>query len=190
MRWATLYARSRQLPAASAALLSVTLGTWFLGRGSWDVLLVVLTLTSAIAVAAIGLSGQDADLDRAAALPWPVRRFAHLLLIGLAAGAAVLGVLGVQELGTSVVDISIIVRDAAGLAGLAGLAATVAGGQHGWTLPLAWCALSPLVPNDGTTGSRIAAWLLQPPGTAAATWTGVIVAVTGAVAYTGWGGRR
>ncbi|MEV6879891.1 hypothetical protein [Amycolatopsis sp. NPDC051128] len=187
MRWATLYVRSRQLPAASAALLSVTVGMWFLGRDSWDVLMVVLTLASAIAVAAIGLSGQDADLDRTAALPWPVRRFAHLLLIGLAAGAAVLGV---QKLGTSVVDMSIIVRDAAGLAGLAGLAATVAGGRHGWTLPLTWCALSPLVPNDGTTGSRIAAWLLQPPDSVAATWTGVIVAVTGAVAYTGWGGRR
>jgi hypothetical protein len=187
MRWATLYARSRQLPAASAALLSVTLGVWFLGRDSWGVIMVVLTLASATAVAAIGLSGQDADLDRAAALPWPVRRFAHLLLIGLAAGAAVLGV---QELGTSVVDMSIIVRDAAGLAGLTGLAATFAGGQYGWSLPLAWFAISPLAPHDGTTGSRIAAWLLEPSESGVATWVAVVLAVAGAVAYTGWGGRR
>ncbi|KDN17561.1 hypothetical protein [Amycolatopsis rifamycinica] len=187
MRWATLYARSRQLPAASAALLSVTLGLWFLGRDSWGVLLVVLTLTAAIAVAAIGLSGQDPDLDRAAALPWPARRLGHLALIGVVAGALVLAV---QELGPSAVPVSIIVRDAAGLAGLAGLAATIAGGQFGWTLPLAWCAISPFVPHDGSTAGQVTAWLLQPPQTPVATWTAVTLAVTGAAAYTAWGGRR
>jgi hypothetical protein len=187
MRWAALYARSRQLPAACAALLVATFGLWFLGRDSWGILLVVLTLAAGIAVAAIGLSGQDADLDRAAALPWPVRRFAHLALIGLAAGALVLGV---QQLGTSVVDLSIIARDAAGLAGLAGLAATVAGGQFGWTLPLAWFAISPFVPADDSTATRVTAWMLQPPATTAATWTSVVLALAGAVAYTGWGGRR
>jgi hypothetical protein len=187
MRWATLYARSRQLPAAFGALAAVTLGVWFPGRGSWNVILVVLTLTAAVAVAAIGLSGQDPDLDRTAALPWPVRRFAHLLLVALAAGGAVLGV---QELGTSVVDMSIIARDAVGLAGLAGLAATVAGGQFGWTLPLAWCAISPFVPPDDSTANRITTWLLQPPATPVATWTAVVLAATGAVTYTAWGGRR
>lgn len=187
MRWATLYARSRQLPAAFAALLVATLGVWLLGRDSWNVVSVVLTLTAGIAVAAIGLSGQDADLDRAAALPWPVRRFAHLVLVGVVAGALVLGV---QQLGADVVDMSIIVRDAAGLAGLAGLAATVAGGQFGWTLPLVWCAISPFVPNDGSTGTRVTAWLLQPAGSTAATWTAVALTAVGVVAYTGWGGRR
>ncbi|SED64793.1 hypothetical protein SAMN04489727_8728 [Amycolatopsis tolypomycina] len=187
MRWAALYARSRQLPAAFTALLVTTAGLWFLTRDSWSPVLVMLTLTSAVAVAAIGLSGQDADLDRSAALPWPVRRFAHLALIGVVAGALVLGV---QELGTSAVAASIIVRDAAGLAGLAGLAATIAGGQFGWTLPLAWCAISPFVPHDGSTAGRVTAWLLQPAGTPAATWTAVVLAVAGAGTYTAWGGRR
>ncbi|WP_410636430.1 hypothetical protein [Amycolatopsis sp. cmx-4-83] len=187
MRWAVLYARSRRLPAATAALLVVTSGVWFLGRGSWNPILVVLTLTAGIAVAAIGLSGQDADLDRVAALPWPRRRFAHLALIGVATGALVLGV---QELGPSAIDPAIVTRDAAGLAGLAGLAATVAGGQFGWTLPLLWCAISPFVPPADSTAIRVTAWLLQPAGTPAATWTAVVLAVTGAVAYTGWGGRR
>jgi len=187
MRWATLYARSRQLPAAFGALLVATSGVWFLGRDSWDGILAALALTTAVAVAAIGLSGQDPDLDRTAALPWPVRRFAHLALIAVLAGAVVLGV---QELGPSPVAASIIVRDAAGLAGLAGLAATIAGGQFGWTLPLAWSAVSPFVPNDASTTSRISAWLLQPPGTPAATWTAVALAITGAAVYTAWGGRR
>ncbi|HET6706028.1 MAG TPA: hypothetical protein VFH84_13710, partial [Amycolatopsis sp.] len=110
MRWATLYARSRQLPAAFGALLVATSGVWFLGRDSWDVILAALALTTAVAVAAIGLSGQDPDLDRTAALPWPVRRFAHLALIGVVAGALVLGV---QELGPSPVAWSVVVRDAA-----------------------------------------------------------------------------
>jgi hypothetical protein len=138
-------------------------------------------------VAAIGLSGQDPDLDRAAALPWPIRRFAHLALIGLAAGGAVLAV---QELGPSTVGLPIISRDAAGLLGLAGLAATVGGGQFGWTLPLLWCAISPFVPHEDTTVNQIVAWLLQPPDTPAATWTAVILAVSGTLAYTVWGGRR
>ncbi|WP_439383686.1 hypothetical protein [Amycolatopsis lexingtonensis] len=187
MRWAALYARSRQLPAAAAALLVVTFGVWLLGRNSWSVIPAAVTLTAGVAVAAIGLSGQDADLDRAAALPWPLRRFAHLALIGVATGALLAGV---QELGPEAVDLSILTRDAAGLAGLAGLAATVAGGQFGWTLPLAWCAISPFVPRDDTTATRVTAWLLQPPGTPAATWTAVVLAAGGAVAYTGWGGRR
>lgn len=187
MRWAILYARSRQLPAAAVALLMVTFGVWFLGRGSWGPVLAALTLTAGIAVAAIGLSGQDADLDRAAALPWPVRRFAHLALIGVVAGALVLGV---QELGPATIDLAVIVRDAAGLAGLAGLAATVAGGQFGWTLPLAWYAVSPFVQMDDSTVSRVTAWLLQPPETAPATWTAVVLTVLGVVSYTGWGGRR
>ena len=61
MRWATLYARSRQLPAAFGALLVATSGVWFLGRDSWDGILAALALTTAVAVAAIGLSGQDPD---------------------------------------------------------------------------------------------------------------------------------
>ncbi|MFB9686400.1 hypothetical protein [Amycolatopsis plumensis] len=187
MRWAALYARSRQVPAAFTALLVATAGLWFLARDSWSTLPVMLTLTAGVAVAAIGLSGQDPDLDRAAALPWPIRRFAHLALIGLAAGGAVLAV---QELGTSTVAWSIIARDAAGLLGLAGLAATVGGGQFGWTLPLLWCAISPFVPHEDTTANRIVAWLLQPPETPAATWTAGVLAVAGAAAYTFRGGRR
>ncbi|QKV78140.1 hypothetical protein [Amycolatopsis sp. Hca4] len=187
MRWAVLYARSRQLPAAFAALLVATSAVWLLGRDGWNGVLVALALTTAVAVTAIGLSGQDPELDRTAARPWPVRRFAHLALIAVVAGAVVLGI---QQLGPAQVAASVIIRDAAGLAGLAGLAATVAGGQFGWTLPLVWCAIAPFVRDNGSTAERVLAWLLQPPQTAAATWTAAVLAVAGAVAYTAWGGRR
>lgn len=187
MRWATLYARSRQVPAAFAGLLLATAGVWFLARDSWSPTPVMLTLTAATALAAIALSGQDPDLDRTAALPWPVRRFAHLALIGVAAAGAVLAV---QQLGATTVDMSIILRDAAGLLGLTGLAATAAGGQFGWTLPLVWAAITPFVPDDGTTTSHIVAWMVQPAGSSAAAWTAVVLAVTGTAAYTVAGGRR
>jgi hypothetical protein len=186
VRWATLYARSRQVPAAFTALVLATAGLWFLARGSWSPIPVMLTLTAGIAVAAIGLSGQDPDLDHTAAIPWPIRRFAHLALIGLAAGGAVLAV---QELGELTVDLSIILRDAAGLLGLTGLAATIAGGQFGWTLPLLWAAVTPFAQDDSAT-SHIVAWMLQPPESTAATWTAVVLAATGTAVYAAWGGRR
>lgn len=186
MRWVTLYARSRQVPAAFAALLLGTVGVWWLSGDSWSPFLAALALTCGIAVAAIGLSGQDVDLDRTAAMPWLPRRLAHILLIGVLAGGAVLAA---QSFGTFHVDMSIIARDALGLLGLAGIAATVAGGQYGWTLPLAWFAFAPLVPPRDVYAD-VMAWMLRPPGTSAATWTAAILGVTGIVAYAGWGGRR
>jgi len=66
------------------------LWVWLLSRNSWSLLPASLAITAGIAVAATGLSGQDVDLDRTAALPWPVRRLAHLVLIGAVTGALVL----------------------------------------------------------------------------------------------------
>lgn len=186
MRWMTLYARSRQVPAAFAALLLGVAGVWGLSGDSWSPFLAALALTCGIVIAAIGLSGQDVDLDRTAAMPWLPRRLAHIVLIGALAGGAVLVA---QSLGTFQVDISIIVRDALGLLGLAGIAATVAGGQYGWTLPLAWFAIAPLVPPLDAY-AKVVAWMLQPADTPAATWTAVVLGVAGIVAYAGWGGRR
>lgn len=186
MRWVTLYARSRQVPAAFAALLVGTAGVWGLSGDVWSPILAALALTCGIAVAAIGLSGQDVDLDRTAAMPWVPRRLAHVVLIGALAGGAVLAA---QSFGTPHVEMSIITRDAFGMLGLTGIAATVAGGQYGWTLPLAWFAIAPLVPPRDVS-AKVVAWMLQPSGTPAATWTAVILGVTGIVAYSGWGGRR
>jgi hypothetical protein len=49
------------------------------------------------------------------------------------------------------------------LLGLAGIAAVVAGGQFGWTLPLAWFAIAVFAPPGTDTTSRVARWMLQPP---------------------------
>jgi hypothetical protein len=101
-------------------------------------------------------------------------------------------VLGVQRLGAAPVDTWLVVRDSAGALGLAGLTATVAGGQFGWTLPLAWVAVAVFVPEAPpvSTGTRIVAWMLQPGDSVAADATAVAAAMIGLVAYTRWGGRK
>jgi len=189
VRWVALYARSRQAPIAAAGLVVVVCGVWLLSRNSWSLLPASLAITAGIAVAATGLSGQDVDLDRTAALPWPVRRLAHLVLIGAVTGALVLGV---QQLGDSPVDAWLVIRDSAGVVGLAGLTATVAGGQCGWTLPLVWFAVAVFAPEAKpvTTGTEIAAWMLQPGDSVAANSAAVVAAVVGLGVYTRWGGRK
>jgi hypothetical protein len=189
MRWTVLYARSRQVPVAAAGLVAVVCGVWLLYRTTWSLLPASLAITGAVAVAAIGLSGQDVDLDRTAAIRWPVRRLAHLLLIGAVTGALVLAA---QELGGSAVDTWLVVRNTAGVLGLAGLAATVAGGHFGWTLPLFWFVVGMFAPTtaEPPVSTQIVAWMLQPGDSVPANWTAMVAAGVGLVAYTWNGGRR
>lgn len=159
MRWAVLYARSRQVPASLAALVVSTAAVWFLARDSWSLLPVSLALTAAVAVTATGLSGQDPDLDRTAAIRWVPRRGLHLLLIGvLAADAVLLPQLWEPEQ----VPVEIIARNAAGLLGLAGVSAVLFGGAFGWTLPLFSFAVAFFTPPGEDAGTQIATWLFQP----------------------------
>ena len=189
MRWAVLYARSRQAPIAAAGLVAVVCAVWLLCRNSWSLLPASLAITGGVAIAAIGLSGQDVDLDRTAAIRWPVRRLAHLLLIGLVTGALVLAA---QQLSGTPIDTWLVVRNSAGALGLAGLAATIAGGQFGWTLPLFWFAVAVFAPvsAEPPVSTRIVAWMLQPGDSAPANWTAMVAAVVGLVAYTWSGGRK
>ncbi|KFU82749.1 hypothetical protein SAMN04489729_6136 [Amycolatopsis lurida] len=190
MRWAALYARSRAMPASFAALVVSMAVIWFLARDRWSEIPVSLALLVAIAVTAVGLGGQDIDLDRTAAIRWAPRRVVHLLLIGgLGIGAVLLPRLWEAER----VPVEIIVRNASGLLGLAGIAAVLFGGAFGWTLPLAGFAVAFVV--SATTSSTESAqlvitWPFQPAGVAEATWTAVVLAVTGLGTYSVYGARR
>ncbi|MFD6067511.1 hypothetical protein, partial [Amycolatopsis lurida] len=190
MRWAVLYARSRSLPASFAALVVTVAVIWFLARDSWSGRAVSLALTAAVAVLATGLSGQDADLDRTAAIRWIPRRGLHLLLIGaLGAGAVLLPRLWEPEQ----VPLEIITRNATGLLGLAGIAAVLFGGAFGWTLPLFVFVVSFVVwaTTSGTdTAHLVITWIFQPTGVAAATWTAVALGVAGFGAYAVFGNPR
>ncbi|MFI1509504.1 hypothetical protein [Streptomyces sp. NPDC020597] len=191
MRWLMLYARSRQVPASLAALVIGTVTLWALagddGQGPADPRLPVLILAMGAMAASTGLSGQDLPLDRTAAIRWAPRRAAHVLLAGAVVGAAFLTA---QTMGEHRAAAVFVVRDSAGLMGLAALGAALAGGRYAWTLPFAWLAVAFFAPSDAGTPTQVATWMLLPAGTAAATWTALLLTLAGTAAYAFAGPRR
>ncbi|WP_046501001.1 hypothetical protein [Streptomyces odonnellii] len=191
MRWLTLYARSRQVPASLAAVLISAVAAWALARDGveapGDPRLPVLVLAMGATAASVGLGGQDLALDRTAAIRWVPRRAAHVLLAGAVVGAALLAV---QAMGESMATTAFVVRDSAGLMGLVALGAALSGRQYAWTLPFTWLVFSFFVPPATSVPMRVATWMLLPPGTAAGTWTALVLTVVGTTAYAVAGPRR
>ncbi|WP_413756920.1 hypothetical protein [Streptomyces sp. MMBL 11-3] len=195
MRWLTLYARSRQVPASFAALVVGAVALVVLARdgsgggdGSADPRLPVLVLTAGAMAFSVGLGGQDLALDRTAAIRWVPRRAAHVLVAGVVV-AAVLLVAQVTVPGGAVATAAFVVRDSAGLLGLVALGAVFGGGQYAWTLPFAWLTFAFFAPSAEGVPMRVATWMLLPPGTGAATWTAAVLAAAGTGAYA-WAGPR
>lgn len=185
MNWPLLYARSRRLPAAAAALLvtATLLGAAVaMGDGATDPRLIALAVTVGVTAAAPGLGGQDADLDRTAAIRWAPRRAAHVLLIA----AAVAGTLLAAQAAGQQPTAAFLLRGSAGLAGLAALGAVLFGAAHAWLPPVGWLAVTLFAPHrpDGVTG-----WLLAPPESGAAAWTGAVLLATGTTLYAVFGPR-
>lgn len=192
MRPLVLYARSRGVPAALAVLPVVVLIAWSALRSPWTPLSASLTALAAVLVITVGLAGQDPELDRSTAVPWPVWRLGHLLLAAVLAAVAVLLV---QELGHEPFDAAFVVRDTAGMVGLAGLAATVAGARFAPAAPVLWWAVSAMVlsgrpMSEQSTTRRIITWLLDPSDEPVTTWTAAVLFVSGVAAYSARGGRR
>ncbi|MEW2567211.1 hypothetical protein [Streptomyces sp. NPDC047070] len=193
MRWLTLYARSRQVPASLAAVVVSAVTVAVLARdggggaGPAGPGLPVLVLAAGAMAFSVGLSGQDLSLDRTAAIRWAPRRAAHVLFAG-AVVAAVL--LTVQTMGEDRATLAFVVRDSAGLMGLVALGAALAGGQYAWTLPFAWLSYAFFAPPATSTPTQVATWMLLPPGTAAGTWTALVLTVVGTAAYAVAGPRR
>ncbi|MFC9824995.1 hypothetical protein ACFWG6_16855 [Streptomyces erythrochromogenes] len=191
MRWLVLYARSRQVPAALAAAVTGALAVWALARDGaaapGDPRPAALFLAIVAAAASTGLGGQDLALDRTAAIRWWTRRTAHVLLAGTAACAMVLGL---RAVGEDLAATAFVVRDAAGLMGLAALGAAVCGAAYAWTLPVGWLALSSFSPPLTGVPMEVVTWMLQPPGTAASTWTALTITAAGTAAYAVTGPRR
>ncbi|MFD5468722.1 hypothetical protein ACFWIQ_38885 [Kitasatospora sp. NPDC127059] len=189
MRWLTLYARSRQAPASAAVILLVVLATWALddGRGPMDLGTTVLVLTMSVAAGSVGLGGQDAALERTAAIRWMPRRAAHVLVIGAFAGAALLAL---RLMGVETSPTGFVVRDAAGLAGLAALGAALFGAQLAWILPTGWLAVTVLSPPPPGTLGKVVHWMTFTPATTASTGTAWALLVVGTVLYALAGPRR
>ncbi|WP_448330905.1 hypothetical protein [Streptomyces sp. DSM 41534] len=191
MRWLMLYARSRQAPASAAALTLILLVVWALTRGEEGLAagprIAALVLAAGVATAAAGLGGPDVALERTAAIRWAPRRAAHILLIGTLIGA---GLMASQAAGSELAPAAFIIRDSAGMAGLAGLGAAVCGASHAWVPLLGWVAFALFVPAPTGITGRIAGWPLLPPGTAAGTWTALILLIVGTVLYAAAGPKR
>ncbi|GAA2274039.1 hypothetical protein GCM10010430_70020 [Kitasatospora cystarginea] len=185
-----LYARSRQVPTSAAAVTLVALAAWAFehdGAGPMDLGIVVLVLTANVAAASVGLGGQDAALDRTAAIRWMPRRAAHVLLAGAVAGAALLGV---QAAGPKLAPAGLVVRDSAGLIGLAALGAVLCGAQFAWTLPIGWLAFTLLVPVPRGIAGEVGDWMIISPATTASAVTAWALLATGTVLYAAAGPRR
>ncbi|NLU71393.1 hypothetical protein HCC61_01545 [Streptomyces sp. HNM0575] len=191
MRWALLYARSRQVPASLAAVVISAAAVWALARdghaGPSDPRLPALALTMGATAGSIGLGGQDVALDRTAAIRWVPRRTVHVLLIGAVVAAALTAV---QSLGEDLAALAFVVRDSAGLTGLAAAGAVLLGARHAWTLPVAWLAFTLVAPPSADVPMQVMTWMLLPPGTTAGTWTALALAAGGTTAYALAGPRR
>jgi hypothetical protein len=186
MRWAVLYARSRQVPAGVAGALIAVAAIWGLAEwnGGATGTSAAFAIVAGAAILGAGLSGQDPDLDRTAAVRWLPRRAIHAVLIGALTGAVVLA------FGEEAAPPEFVARNSAGIAGLVALTAAFFGGHLAWTVPVGWLAVSLFLPRDETTAVLVARWMLQPVGTAAATWTAVALGVGGVAAYALAGNRR
>ncbi|WP_370944664.1 hypothetical protein AB5J62_36870 [Amycolatopsis sp. cg5] len=182
MRWLTLYARSRQIPIAFAAILVAIAGIGWLAQPDGSPRLAAMAAALGVAGAAAGFGGQDIRLDRTAAIAWPPRRAAHLIVVAAVVTAAVWA--------TRIAPPEFVLRDGIGLAGLAALGATLFGATAAWALPVGWVALTMVVPPSQEPFDQVLTWMMQPQGTPAATATAIVCAATGGLAYTLLGCRR
>lgn len=175
MRWLTLYARSRQIPVAFAAILAAVAGIGWLAQPDGNPRLAALAAALGVAGAATGLGGQDLRLDRTAAIVWPLRRAAHLIVIAAVVTAAVLA--------TRIASAEFVLRDGVGLAALG---ATLLGATAAWALPIGWVALAMVVPPSSEALDQVLTWMMQPPGTP----TAIVCVCAGGLAYTLFGCHR
>ncbi|MEU2158515.1 hypothetical protein ABZ532_26505 [Streptomyces sp. NPDC019396] len=191
MRWLTLYARSRQVPASLAAVLATALVVWPLTRdgsaGHADPRLPALVIAAGAMAVSVGLGGQDPALDRTAAIRWAPRRAAHILLGGAVVGAALLAV---QATGDDLATTAFVIRDSAGLMGLVAVGAVFWGARYAWSLPLIWLSYAIYAPPSAGAPTQTATWMLLPPGTDAGIWTALAITVAGTTAYAVAGPRR
>jgi hypothetical protein len=185
MRWLTLYLRSRRAPMALVAASGCAVLMWSL----WSVFsntrdvgfqMVVLTVLLLVVALTATLGGPDDALEGTAALRWPRRRVAHLLVALLVVVVLLLVTLAT---GARFGPGWMVVRDAAGLLGLTALAAATMGTARAWFLPLAWTLAAALYPRSEPVLGQVLTWQAQPPASTAANLTASLLALGGLVAY-------
>lgn len=165
MRLLTLYLRSRAVPQMVVGVALVSVGLSLLGTEVW---LVAMAVGVGVSMASTGLGGQDVDLDRTGAVPWPLWRAVHIVAIGAVMVAAF-----------SWSGLEVAVRAAVGLTGLAAIGVAVLGRQLAWLPPVVWVLVTTWLPST----NEVVTWLVRPAGTTTATITAVALGVVGLVCY-------
>jgi hypothetical protein len=183
--WLPLYLRARQVPAAVAisagAVLAVALVRAALSGQDVSAGLAALTTALALSPLIPTLGGNDAALEGTVAMPWRLRRAAHLLICSaLVTGLLVLA----RVLGTDFGASGQIARNAAGLTGLAGLLTAATGAALSWQVPIAMAGVqSFFVLPDGPQWRQAALWLVQPADNLTAALTAGALLLAGTAAY-------
>jgi len=183
--WLPLYLRARQVPAAVAisagAVLAVVLGQAAMSGPDVSAGLAVITTALALSPMVPTLGGNDVALEGAVALPWRLRRAAHLLICSaLVTGLLVLARTAGTDFGSSAQN----ARNAAGLMGLAGLLTAVTGPSLAWQVPVAAAGVQCFfVQPDGPAWRQAVLWLVQPTDNLIAALTTATLLLAGLGAY-------
>ncbi|QGZ50943.1 hypothetical protein GPZ77_23500 [Streptomyces sp. QHH-9511] len=196
MNGLSLYARSRALPMALAALLGTAAAAawaaaWLQGRPDFDhtarVPVVVLGPLFAASVVGTSLYAPSDELDRTSALRWPLRRAAHVLALTALAGALLrLAVPGHPEAFGG----PAIVRNTLGSVGVAAAAAAIVGARLSW-LPVTVYLGSVYLTAPSAPGGAAAvwAWPMQ-PGPQVSAWAVAVGAFAAGTALLATRGAR
>ncbi len=183
-----LYARSRAMPHTVAALLAVAALAAVCAHRSEIYLdpaqrVRAEALAPVFAACAIGVSTYQYSpaLDATAVRPWPPRRLAHLTMLTVIAGAAL--VLVVPST-VPVFGSWGLLRNLLGAVGVAVAAATVIGSRLCWMPVLAYLSSLYLTPADAHSRAHaLWAWAVQ-PGAQPISWLPALTAfLTGATLY-------
>ncbi|WP_433545704.1 hypothetical protein ACQPZG_11475 [Streptomyces sp. CA-294286] len=191
-----LYARSRALPGALAAL--VVLAAFCAWASDWlrptaqvdpgaGVPVLLLGSLLASGIIGTGLHTHTDALDRTAVAPWWRRRLMHLAgLSALAAGLLACTVLGhPDQFGPSAM-----IRNVLGATGLAAAGATLLGARLSWLPMTAYAsAVGLAAPRCPGGWAAVWAWPVQPGSEAGAWATALAVFAVGGALYVGRGAR-
>jgi hypothetical protein len=185
-RWLRLYLRSRRVPFAASISLAVIATVVLLraalsDRPHVDPGLAAVTAVLALSPLIPTLAGNDGNLERTAALPWPPRRVAHLIAVG---GFVAVILLGVRVTGTDFGPGWQIIRNSAGLVGLIGLGVALLGTRLAWIAPVTWSAFQAMtVASAGPGWQQSLLWLIQPEQSVPAAVTAAVLLVARVLAY-------
>ncbi|CAM5377425.1 hypothetical protein STANM337S_01688 [Streptomyces tanashiensis] len=191
-----LYARSRAVPAALAALAGTAVAAawaahWLVSLPAFDhtARLPVVVFGPLLAAAAIGtgLHTPSDELDRTAVRAWWPRRLAHLLgATVLAVALLALAVPGHAE----AFGAPAAVRNTLGLAGVAAAGAALIGARLSWLPPVLFVGGVYLAaPGEPGGAADWWAWVMQ-PGPQGGSWTVAVAAFTAGAALYAWRGAR